>query len=105
MSTYCDNEECLHFSKLDSAHFLKHARNYKPLGDSSGYPGMCGRADQGIRIKKFESTQVKYEWSVCTSFSNRKIKGHMDWSRFPQGGNISPSADPGTVTPSRFCSG
>jgi hypothetical protein len=26
--------------------------------------------------------------AVCRCFSRRKVRGHMDWSRFPQGGSI-----------------
>ena len=102
--TNCDVDSCLWYKELEEKHYLGEGKlNYVPFEDNS-YSGTCTRPEGVfISMKKFESHQMKYEWPCCMSFSHKKIKGHMDWSRFPQGGHISPPADPGTVTPSRFC--
>ena len=69
MKIKCLRIDCLHNSKLEKIF------------------GFCQRKDILID-KQSVAGQGIILW-VCRCFSNEGFSGHMDWSRYPQGGHLS----------------
>ena len=88
MKVLCHMSSCLHWRKFDSPQILMYHKSYVPLGDDDLYSGYCARDIVGIRERNIETLQVKHHLAVCRTYSDKRIKGHMDFSRYPQGGHI-----------------
>ena len=54
----------------------------------AGNNGFCIRKDIGIQLHFIETYSTKHEVPQCEGYSLKGIRGHFDWSRFPQGGNV-----------------
>ena len=87
MNVYCNCADCLHYEELLEKKILMHHKGYIPIGDD-GYSGICVREEIGISRMHISTNQVDYRLAKCVSKSDKRIAGHMDWSKFPQGGNI-----------------
>lgn len=86
---YCNNDKCLHYRALPYKEFIKYHQGYSPLGEDDCFTGVCARRDGiGIKPKNFETASCKYKFADCMTKSDVKISGHMDFSKFPQGGRI-----------------
>ena len=85
---YCDNKKCIHYKPINFKHCVRQNRNAS-LFEDSAFKGICGRP-QEIGIKESNVINKDNKWKVndCKSYSDMKISGHMDFSRFPQGGHI-----------------
>ena len=94
---YCNALKCMWNVKLEEKVFLKHHREHQPFDDDA-YEGICSRNEIGLYYKEeaptFGQVRVKKKWVYCPFRSDVHPSGHMDWSRFPQGGNIPDPMDP-----------
>ena len=95
---YCSVYDCA-FNISVQPKFVKHHRDWKPLGPEDAYKGICGRSEIGISELILKTRDGLYRPAECRFRSDTKIKGHVDFSKFltrsdgsPHGGNISPSA-------------
>lgn len=87
MEVLCDDLDCAWCKPLGEERFIEHYKNYNPLA-GMGYRGVCTREEIGIKARKIETHNTIYHIPECRSFSNKGISGHIDFSRFPQGGRI-----------------
>lgn len=101
---YCSVESCAHNISISPGKFVKHHKDWKALGPDDAYRGICSRLEIGIKENVFSTPSGAYHRPAeCRFRSDKKIKGHMDFSRFlnsdgtSQGGNISPGPSGDTV--------
>jgi len=80
---YCDDDKCPFYRELPFKHELKHHIDYKPFSDCY-FKGVCGKAEIGMRKKEVSTALANYRFCVCSSRSDKKISGHVDFSKFPQ---------------------
>jgi len=67
---------------------VEYHRAYTPLSNDAGYSGVCTRREIGIEEKVHNDRNYDYKYRACQLYSNKKVSGHMDWSRLPQGGAL-----------------
>lgn len=84
---YCNSKKCLHWKEIPFKYFVNHNKNVNNFEDSA-FRGICSRKEIAVRQRDIISKDMYYNINECKSFSNTKISGHMDFSKFPQGGNI-----------------
>lgn len=80
---YCNDTSCAFFTPLPFKHELKHHKDYKPFDDCY-YTGVCGKGEIGMKKREVSTALANYKFCNCTSRSDKKISGHVDFSRFPQ---------------------
>ncbi|MFH1546952.1 MAG: hypothetical protein ABIC57_00525 [bacterium] len=87
---WCNDDRCAWWRKIPFDKVIQYHKFYIPLGDDDAYTGICFRNGVGIRSRIIESRllETKYRLAECKCRSDKIISGHMDFSRFPQGGNI-----------------
>ena len=85
---YCKDEECMWNNDIPFKVFPTTNKAHIPLGEDSYYHGICARPVLGITPQTIETGNLKYDTAVCTFRAQKYIKGHLDFTRFPQGGRI-----------------
>lgn len=85
---YCKVKECLWYEDIPFSVYVAPTKDYTPLGEEDAYRGVCGRATLGIAGKVIETSLAKHNLAVCKLRSDKRITGHLDFSKFPTGGNI-----------------
>lgn len=93
---FCNDAKCLWNQQIDIKKFVKRHKDHKPFPHDF-YSGVCSRPEIAINPKVIDTREVKHQLAVCAVRSNKGISGHLDWSRYPQGGNIPDPVDPGTA--------
>ena len=84
---YCKEESCLWFKKIAFKKFIEHSKGQKFFGDEY-YTGVCSRSVIGVNPWELETKISKHKKAICNFRSDKYISNHLDFSRFPQGGNI-----------------
>ena len=87
MIVYCNDKDCPNRKELPFKKKINWGRGRVPF-EEDGYTGICLKKEIAVDSKTVETTNTKYRYSECRNRSDMKISGHMDFSRFPQGGNI-----------------
>lgn len=88
MIIYCNNYNCLFNEPIDESHWVGEDKpGITPFEDDT-YRGKCSYDKVFVRNRKITTMTMEYNIPECVNFSDKKIKGHMDFSKFPQGGNI-----------------
>lgn len=93
---WCSDYECAHNINVPvKKPVIFNKRNYTPFpGDF--FKGVCGRVDElMLRQHHIVESGVKDKVTKCICRTDKRITGHMDFSRFiGQGGNIPDANDP-----------
>lgn len=85
---YCAEYRCTWNQSVPFEKFIAWRRFEYTHFKDLGYNGICVRSELGIRPKTLDMTKEHWELAICPYLSITASKGHMDWSRFPEGGNI-----------------
>lgn len=88
MIVYCNNTECLHYQDSGEAHFVGEDQKGVTPFEADAYKGICTCEKLFVRSRKVVTRTLDLQVPECVNFSDKKYKGRMDFSRFPQGGNI-----------------
>ena len=87
MFVYCDDANCAWFS--GTLPFKKHVSygrgGYAPF-PADFAKGMCTRVEIALSPKEISDLVRRHKVTSCVARSDKTIKGHLDFSRFPQGG-------------------
>lgn len=88
---YCNDTDCIWNKKINFKKFIDTAVGQEHFDDDA-FTGICTRAEIGIRPLELEegdlNSKRKYRHAICCVRSDDKVKGHMDFSKFPFGGNV-----------------
>ena len=76
----CNDEECLHWKKLDEPRDIQYCRNFVPL-EGTSYTGICQRDVVGIKPKVITTNIITHNTMVCMTRSEKKNKGHLDFTK------------------------
>jgi len=88
MKVLCNAERCVYWKELEEPVPFPRPGVGKPYDFDKCY-GYCTRDVIGIDFKVVYSSQAKYDVPVCRLYGSKDWPtGHMDWSRYPQGGSI-----------------
>ena len=96
MRVLCNDKKCFWWKSCNPQKLI-YGRGQEGMTEFSGE---CGRKQDngeeiiGILPKEIITLDVKLHAPECVAFSNLGISGHMDFSKFPQGGSI-PEPIPG----------
>lgn len=93
---YCDDYRCVWNVAIKFKKYVLHHKDEKPFEEDSA-KGVCGRKEILLTPKEINTLQRKYKLATCSVRSDKGISGHLDFSRFPQGGNIPDPVDPGAA--------
>jgi len=94
MKVLCNVKECLHCKQLEKPRKLKYGQFSESMSE---YLGECDKEEIGIQMRVIETLSQRYEVPECYSQAVKKMKYHVNFSRFPEGGHISDPVDPGTA--------
>ena len=93
---FCNEAKCIWNKDIEMKKYVKRHRDHTPFPQDY-YHGICSRLEIAINPETIETIQVKHSLAICAVRSDKGISGHIDWSRFPQGGNIPDPVDPSTA--------
>ena len=87
MKVLCNQADCQFWTDLhEGGIHLNRGRIRSEFEDK--YYGICEADEIGISNKHIETHQTEWNLPVCKRYTQRGIVGHIDFSRFPQGGRI-----------------
>lgn len=91
---YCNDTRCAWNVSIPFKKYIKHGSGvgYVPFKED-GIVGVCGRSEIGLQPREYEELHTAGKVTTCSVRSDRSF-GHLDFSRFPQGGNIPDPVDP-----------
>ena len=87
---YCNVSDCLYNEPLPEGeeHYVgEDKRGVTPFTDCS-YKGTCSCKKLFFRVRDVVNHDTHYEIPECMCFSLKVRRGHMDFSRFPSGGQV-----------------
>lgn len=93
MKILCNVQDCLWWKKLENSQRLN-SGNVKDNDFAPLFEGECSREEIGVSAKIIETTNFNHSLGVCYCKSDKFISGHLDFTRFPQGGNIPDPVEP-----------
>ena len=85
----CNTIDCIFWISLSEASRLKYGRFTESLSE---YVGYCGREQIGVQMRRIETRDAIYNIPECEGFSKKGFSGHLDWSKYPQGGHLDDKA-------------
>ena len=91
---YCTDASCAWNVSIPFKKYILHGSKvgYVPF-EKDAFNGVCGRKELGLRPQEIIELHTKHKLTTCSMRSDRSF-GHLDFSRFPQGGNIPDPVDP-----------
>jgi hypothetical protein len=86
MRVLCNATGCLFWRGLEEPECIsRHKGESLPWDTYSGY---CTRDAVGVNFRRIETYNTIYKVAECSCYSDKHFVGHVDFSRFPQGGRI-----------------
>ena len=85
---FCNRYDCLFNEPTDEDHWFGEDKRMVTPFEDDVIRGMCSCENLYIRLRKITQGCIEHEIPECMNYSARKRKGHMDWAKYPQGGNI-----------------
>ena len=82
---FCNKTGCLHYKPLPEGekHHLGEEKPDQNVFLKDAYCGTCDRDTVFLRGKRIEGASgILYNITECASYSDSKISGHLDFSRF-----------------------
>ena len=93
---FCGDSRCLWYKDIEVKKYVKRHTDHTPFSNDY-YQGICTRPEIALNQKIIDTAQMKHQLAVCAVRSDKTISGHLDWSKYPQGGNIPDPVDPSTA--------
>ncbi|MBI2020133.1 hypothetical protein HYS94_01815 [Candidatus Daviesbacteria bacterium] len=91
---WCDAVDCVwNMNPLPFKKYVQVNDNFKSLPNDN-VKGLCTRQEIRLTAREVETLRVKHKLAGCAVRSDKRITGHMDWGKFPEGGNIPDPVDP-----------
>ena len=84
---FCKDDRCAWNMGIKEEVFIKHHKDDHPFPADS-YRGVCSRPELGLNAEVIQSGNRKRVLATCGFRSDKTLSGHLDFSRFPKGGNI-----------------
>jgi len=84
---YCNRKDCVYYKKLDEKHYFDEDYRIQRHFDEDYFSGICTREKLFVGKKEIHTDLIKHDLAECKNHS-RLAQGHMDFSRYPNGGRI-----------------
>lgn len=81
---WCDASKCLWNVPVKPGKHISHHKDWKPLGDSDRYQGICGRLEVGLRFGTIKTAETKHIVTQCAFMSDKALSGHIDFAKLLQ---------------------
>ena len=90
MVIYCNVSDCIYNEPLPEGekHYVGEDRKGVTPFEDDYYEGTCSCGKLFVRIRNVDTYNTRHEIPECKCFSLKVRRGHLDFSRFPQGGNV-----------------